>query len=313
MYLCVLGAFMKMDYIGEYVCLAHELSYSKASSTLYISQSALSRHIDLIEEEFGTELFLRTTRKVELTKAGEEVLEVFSDIWDRYKRLKISLLCQTENPDVELAICTSDALLTSFLGPILNRLRSHCPNVRLRYSSRQPGEAYAELLRGNVDVAVAYEFNSSANYLNDDTVVVSLPNCIDPCCIILNPKSRLSKKETIVRTDLSNLTLVLAEDSRASSLEFNSCFNDFIIDALKADGVTLKRIKKVQSPSLLGGLLDEGMYALFPYSIAVSLKQSGLNVRTVGMREFDIPLALYYNLNNRNPAIFSLLEEVKGG
>lgn len=61
---------MKTEYIREFVVLAETQNYLHASEQLFISQSSLSKHIKTLEEEIGSPLFDRTTRKVALSYTG---------------------------------------------------------------------------------------------------------------------------------------------------------------------------------------------------------------------------------------------------
>ncbi len=61
---------MNTTRLYEFLVLSKVLNYSKAASALYISQSVLTRHIQDLERELGTPLFLRTTHGVALTQAG---------------------------------------------------------------------------------------------------------------------------------------------------------------------------------------------------------------------------------------------------
>ena len=61
---------MKMEYLKEFYTLAEFLNFTNAAEKLYITQPALSRHITSMEEELGVTLLKRTTKSVELTKAG---------------------------------------------------------------------------------------------------------------------------------------------------------------------------------------------------------------------------------------------------
>ena len=54
--------------------VATSLSFSEASKKLYISQSAVSQSIKLLEKKLDRKLFIRTTKKVTLTPAGELLL-----------------------------------------------------------------------------------------------------------------------------------------------------------------------------------------------------------------------------------------------
>ena len=60
---------MQIDYMREFLTLAETLSFAETSRRLYITQSALSRHISSIEDELNTKLFIREPR-VALTMQG---------------------------------------------------------------------------------------------------------------------------------------------------------------------------------------------------------------------------------------------------
>lgn len=62
---------MNLDHVHEFVTLAETGNYLKAADTLFIAQSALSRHIQGLEKELGVKLFNRTTRSIELTEYGK--------------------------------------------------------------------------------------------------------------------------------------------------------------------------------------------------------------------------------------------------
>ncbi len=55
--------------------VAKELNFSKAARQLFISQSAISQSISQLEQELGTKLFIRTTKKVSLTTEGETLFQ----------------------------------------------------------------------------------------------------------------------------------------------------------------------------------------------------------------------------------------------
>lgn len=61
---------MEINHVQEFLVLAETRNYLEAADILYISQSTLSRHIQALEAEMGTELFTRTTRRVELNEYG---------------------------------------------------------------------------------------------------------------------------------------------------------------------------------------------------------------------------------------------------
>lgn len=66
---------MNTGRIYEYMVLAKLLNYSKAADALYISQSALTKHMQELEQELGVSLLIRTTHSVTLTEAGKVLLK----------------------------------------------------------------------------------------------------------------------------------------------------------------------------------------------------------------------------------------------
>ena len=66
---------MEMRSLMCFVSVAEMLSFSAAAEKLGISQSAVSRQVQLMEQRLGVRLFDRVGRKVFLTPAGRDLLE----------------------------------------------------------------------------------------------------------------------------------------------------------------------------------------------------------------------------------------------
>ena len=66
-----------------FLAVARERNFTRAAARLHIAQPALSRQVRLLEQELGVELLYRTTHDVELTQAGEFLLEPWSGAADR--------------------------------------------------------------------------------------------------------------------------------------------------------------------------------------------------------------------------------------
>jgi len=71
---------IEMRHLRAFVAVAEELNFGRAASRLYLSQPALSRQIRGLERLIGCDLLNRSTHRVELTLAGESLLQKARDI-----------------------------------------------------------------------------------------------------------------------------------------------------------------------------------------------------------------------------------------
>jgi acetyl esterase/lipase len=75
---------IELRHLRSFVAVAEELNFGRAAEQLYLSQPALSRHIRALEQLLGCQLLRRSTHRVELTLAGESLLDrarkVLSDV-----------------------------------------------------------------------------------------------------------------------------------------------------------------------------------------------------------------------------------------
>ncbi len=76
---------MEIQYIFEFLELAKTRSFSETASKLYISQSSLSKHLILLEEEVGAVLFDRNSRNVSLSDYGKLYLPYARRMWSLYR------------------------------------------------------------------------------------------------------------------------------------------------------------------------------------------------------------------------------------
>jgi DNA-binding transcriptional LysR family regulator len=66
---------LELRHLRYFLAVAEDLNFSRAAERVHIAQPALSAQIRALEKQLGCELFVRTTRKVELTPPGEMLLE----------------------------------------------------------------------------------------------------------------------------------------------------------------------------------------------------------------------------------------------
>ena len=131
--------------------VATTLSFSEASKLLFISQSAVSQSIKVLEKKLGITLFIRSTKRVQLTPEGETLL--------RHVEPAINLIARGEAQIMEagtlgggqLRIGASDTICRYFLVPYLNRFHRSFPNVHIKVTNQTSTQCVDLLESGQVD------------------------------------------------------------------------------------------------------------------------------------------------------------------
>lgn len=136
---------MDIEYIKRFIVVAQCMNFSKAAEMLFISQPTLSHSITCLEKKLGTPLFVRNTKTVKFTRAGEMFLPAAVAIVDRYQK--------AANEIAQELNLNNDVLNIGYIGPAtdntlsawIKKFREVAPQVKvhiLRYSSSTIAEAF---------------------------------------------------------------------------------------------------------------------------------------------------------------------------
>lgn len=118
---------MDINYFREFIVLSENGNYMEAADKLFISQSALSRHIKSMEEELGVLLFDRTTRKIRLTQIGEGFLPYARRIAAMQDEYQHFLYEETHNSQRNLIIGTIPSMTQGAVAEALELFRRKHP------------------------------------------------------------------------------------------------------------------------------------------------------------------------------------------
>ncbi len=126
-------------------------SFNKASETLGIAQSALSRSISLLEHQLKTTLFVRHTTGVTLTKTGEALYEVAQSIFKEIEKVENEILEEQRFPKGELRISATHGIVNFYLAPFIPEFLNLYPEVNLRILAI---DAFPDFDLGHADIAL---------------------------------------------------------------------------------------------------------------------------------------------------------------
>lgn len=134
--------------------VAKNLSFSAAANELYISQSAVSQAIKVLEKGLNTTLFFRNTKHVQLSEAGRLL---FTHVEQAFHFLKTGERSINELHSLqqgELKIGASDTICKYYLLPYFKQFNQLYPKIKLNITNR-PSPVCVDLLRkGLVDISI---------------------------------------------------------------------------------------------------------------------------------------------------------------
>ncbi len=132
--------------------VAVSLSFSEASKKLYISQSAVSQSIKVLEKKLNQKLFIRSTKKVQLTPEGEILLRHVEPAMNLIKRGEAQILEAHSLGGGQIRIGASDTICRYFLVPYLNRFHREYPNIHIKVTNQTSIKCVDLLESGSVDL-----------------------------------------------------------------------------------------------------------------------------------------------------------------
>lgn len=136
-----------------FVCLADELHFGRAAERLCIAQSLLSQQIKQLEERLGVTLFHRTTRRTELTSAGETLLRHARNLLDGMDRAVAHTRAMSDAVTEKIVVGGVHMALSHAIPPILAEFRKSWPAVTVEVVPLSTGEQLRTLQSGKINIA----------------------------------------------------------------------------------------------------------------------------------------------------------------
>lgn len=150
--------------------VASTLNFSEASKQLFISQSAVSQSIKTLEKKLDQVLFIRSTKKVQLTPEGEILMRHIEPAMNLIQKGEAQLL-EAATTGGQIRIGASDTICRYFLIPYLKRFHKAFPNAHIKVIN-QTSVKCAELLKnGLVDLIIV---NYPNNHLGNTASIVKI-------------------------------------------------------------------------------------------------------------------------------------------
>ena len=216
---------MELRQLKYFVTVADTLNFSEASRQLFITQGTLSQQIRQLEDEFGAQLFERTSHSVRLTEAGEELLPLAR------RTLEDSRQCRNRMKDLQgsLAGTLNIGVTHSFTGVFTDTVKvflKKYPGVQLKISYETASELIDMLRCKELDLIIAFKPVKEYEDLESEVLFDSVLS------VVMRKGHPLSGRDSIQMEDLEPFGIVLP----GKGLQARRTFEQFVgIDTRKFD------------------------------------------------------------------------------
>jgi LysR family transcriptional regulator for bpeEF and oprC len=137
--------------LAIFVKVAERRSFVRAATDLGITQSGVSNAISRLEQQLGTRLLARTTRRVSLTEHGAAYFERCRQALAELEEAELVLKDSQLEPSGNLRIDTSVSFGRLKMVPLLGPFQARYPHIKLRVTFT---DRYIDLIEEGVDVCV---------------------------------------------------------------------------------------------------------------------------------------------------------------
>lgn len=194
-----------MDFrLKVFFTVAYRLSFTKAAAELFISQPAVSKHIQELEEEYKIKLFDRNGSKISLTAGGQLLLKHVKNIFEIYREIYFDMGMLIDQQQGTLRLGASTTISQYIIPPLLARFHQKMKGIKVNLLNGNTEQIENALLNKEIEIGIVegQSKNKSIKYspfLKDELVLV---------CNSMNP---LVSKEEITKDDLKSMQFVMRE------------------------------------------------------------------------------------------------------
>jgi len=122
---------MDWDKLKIFHAVAEARNFTKATYALNLSQSAISRQIQTLEQELKTQLFERHARGLSLTENGEYLFKTAREVISKLKDVESTLMDKKDQPSGKLTVTTVVSFGTTWLTPRIQEFMKLNPEMEI--------------------------------------------------------------------------------------------------------------------------------------------------------------------------------------
>lgn len=185
--------------------VAEKLSFTKAAKELFITQPAVTKHINNLEQEFNIKLFIRKGNKIELTEAGNILLKYAKNIENIYNQLDFELSALNQKQKGKIKIGASTTIAQYVLPQLMANFKSKFNDLTVSVINGNTEQIEKALSNNEIDLGIIEGQSKRSEFhyiefLKDEIVLVA------------KSSNAIAKKSEISLSELQKLPLILREE-----------------------------------------------------------------------------------------------------
>lgn len=169
-----------LSHAYEYVCAVERCrNISRAADSLYITQSALTKYLNRLEENLGVRLFDRSSSPITMTPAGIAFAEKGRIILELERELLVQLNQLSDSPHGTLSVGITTEIGSAAMPYLLPRFYQMYPNIELQIFEGNNSHLQEKLRAGQIELAVLASPSDASNLclelLQTETIILAIP------------------------------------------------------------------------------------------------------------------------------------------
>ncbi|SDR02615.1 transcriptional regulator, LysR family [Chryseobacterium soldanellicola] len=208
---------MEIRHLKLIKAIVEEGGITKAIHKLHLTQSALSHQLKEAEQKLGTDIFIRSNKKLILTEAGEKLYATANEILDKLYSTQNEINNLIHGDTGTINLCSECFSGYHWLAPVLKKFNISYPKVNLNIAIHAANNALESLLDHSLDIALTTDVAENKNLefieLFEDEIV-----------LIVSENHHLASKEYVLANDFENENLII----HSLPLEKVTVYNSFL-------------------------------------------------------------------------------------
>ncbi len=286
---------LDLRYLRYAILVAEHGSFRRVADALSLSQSTVSRRIQLLERQLGVPLFERSRSGVRLTYAGERFIRDAA-VGAQHLHQAASDLTRARRGNLgELRIGLMASFASGFLANLLRSFRIQFPDVDIKIEEASSQSNAAGVLSGRLDAAFIFGNpqlpGCHSRHLWDERILVALPST-----------HALATHPNAAWVDVRNETFLVRADGPGPEIK------DYLLRQLSDLGFRPKILtQKVGRENLLN-MVAKGFGLTLTTQSTLGTSYPGVTFVPIGDASECVAWSMVWPSSNRNPVLKKLLE-----